>query len=125
MRKLLAVLALILVGCSSPAPKQVASSGLAGSKLGSDFIRASEAEKLSYCKDSVKAYKTSGVQSFSVSPSIGNITPQRFCGQLDEYFADAANHSERLAQASATAMVLYSSPATRKEDAELSTMEKR
>lgn len=124
MRKFFAVLALVLIGCSSPPPK-VASTGLGGSKLGSDFIRASEAEKLSYCKDSVKAYKTSGVQSFSVSPSIGNITPQRFCGQLDEYFTDANNHTERLAQASATAMLLYSRPATRQEDAELSTMEKR
>lgn len=123
-----AILALLLCGGCAASPAKVAEvpPGLNGNKLGRDFLSASSADKLSYCNDSVKAYKTSGVQSFSVSPSIGNLTGERLCGQLAEYFKDEPIRStERLSQSSATAMLLYARPPSRKQDTELEQMESR
>lgn len=126
MRWSIVFLSVLLVGCSATAKLAKAPEpGLTGNKLGSDFLAASDADKLVYCTASMKAYKTSGVQSFSVSPSVGNLTPKTFCGQLAEYLSeDVANKDERLSQASATAILLYSRPKNRqKNDAELDRMQ--
>lgn len=126
MRWPIVLLSILLVGCGANAKLEKASKlELDGNKLGSDFLAASKSGKLAYCSASMKAYKTSGVQSFSVSPSVGNLTPEIFCGQLAEYIAeDPGNKDERLSQASATAILLYSRPKNRqKSDAELDRMQ--
>jgi hypothetical protein len=127
MRWPIILLSLLLVGCGANAKlEKAAKLGLDGNKLGSDFLAASETDQLAYCVASMKAYKTSGVQSFSVSPSVGNLTPKVFCGQLAEYIAeDPGNKDERLSQASATAILLYSRPKNRRQktDAELDRMQ--
>lgn len=127
---LLVVASVALVSCRSappPAATAAVKPVLNGDRLGRDFLAAARADQLSYCVRSVKAYKTSAVSSFSVSPSIGNITPETLCGQLAEYFNDEpVRQDERLSQASATAMLLYSKPSTRRQkDAELEQMERR
>lgn len=127
MRRLFLGLCLFAtVGCASPKPvARLADDGrLNGNKLGADFLGASAARQLTYCTASVKAYRTSGVQSFSVSPSIGNLTPQTFCEQLTDYIKDEQlRREERLSQASATAMLLYARPKTRQRDTELEGMQ--
>ncbi|BAC89524.1 hypothetical protein [Gloeobacter violaceus] len=129
----LVLAAALLAGCQASTPstartaeERPVAGGLGSNKVGADFLAASPANQLAYCVSSVKAYKTSGVQSFSVSPSIGNITPESFCSQLNEYFAEEpVRREERLAQAAAVAMLLYSRPKSRKPDAELDQMESR
>jgi len=129
MRRLSLALGLLLVGCSAATtPKEPAAApaptALNGDRLGSEFLAADAETQRSYCVSSVKAYRTSGVQSFAVSPSIGNLTPEIFCQQLKEYFADEPSHQEeRLSQASATAMLLYAKPRARQSDAELEGMQ--
>ncbi|AGY57728.1 hypothetical protein [Gloeobacter kilaueensis] len=128
---LILAVALLLASCqgrpsSKTAAEAAAPGSLNGDRPGSAFLAASVGDQLTYCTRSVKAYKTSAVQSFAVSPSIGNITPQSFCDQLKAYFnEEPAHREERLSQASATTILLYAKPKTRSKDAELERMERR
>ena len=100
-------MAVLLVPATVAAEPFAANLTLSGNSSGDEWLAASPADKLRYCRDAFTAFRTAPSSSYIISSNVQDISPEGVCTRLDQFYSFEIDREFSLSEAAGIAPLLF------------------